>query len=54
MITAEASADLELLAGNAAAAAEFGFQGCRQLEELGDKGYLSTQTASVRADALRA
>jgi tetratricopeptide (TPR) repeat protein len=47
MITAEASADLELLAGNAAAAAEFGAQGCRQLEELGNRGYLSTQTAKV-------
>jgi class 3 adenylate cyclase/predicted ATPase len=47
MITAEASADLELLAGNAAAAAEFGADGCRQLKELGNRGYLSTQTARV-------
>jgi tetratricopeptide (TPR) repeat protein len=45
--TGEASADLELLAGNPAAAAEFGAEGCRLLEELRDRGYLSTQTARV-------
>ncbi len=44
-ITATDAVDIESLAGNAAAAAEFGAEGCRQLEELGDRGYLSTATA---------
>jgi class 3 adenylate cyclase/predicted ATPase len=52
-ITASDCADIELLAGNAAAAAEFGAEGCRQLEELGDRGFLSTATA-IRAQALYA
>jgi ATP/maltotriose-dependent transcriptional regulator MalT len=52
-ITASDCADIELLAGNAAAAAVFGAEGCRQLEELGDRGFLSTATA-IRAQALYA
>jgi class 3 adenylate cyclase len=44
-ITATDSADIELLAGNSAAAAEFGAQGCHQLEALDDRGYLSTAMA---------
>ncbi len=36
---------VEFLAGNAAAAAKFGVQACRQLEELGDRSILSTLTA---------
>jgi tetratricopeptide (TPR) repeat protein len=36
------SVDIELWAGDPAAAAELGEQGCRLLDELGEKGYLST------------
>ena len=45
------SVDFELLAGDPAAAAELGGEGCRVLEELGDKGFLST-AAGVLALAL--
>jgi tetratricopeptide (TPR) repeat protein len=46
-ITANESANVEQLAGNVTAAAEFGTEGCRQLEELGDRGYLSTSSATL-------
>jgi class 3 adenylate cyclase len=36
------SVELELLAGDPAAAVEFGTEGCRLLEELGERGWLST------------
>jgi len=36
------SVDVELWAGDPAAAAELGEEGCRLLDELGEKGYLST------------
>jgi class 3 adenylate cyclase/tetratricopeptide (TPR) repeat protein len=40
--TAIESVHFELLAGDPAAAAELGAEGCRLLEQLGDKGFLST------------
>ena len=42
---------VEQLAGNAAAAAEFGAHGCSVLEQLGDEGFLSS-AASCLAQAL--
>ena len=47
MITGGQCVDLELWAGDAAAAAEFGTEACRQLEELGNRFFLSTTTAQV-------
>ncbi len=41
------SVDFELLAGDPAVAAELGAEGCRLLEELGDKSFLSTAAASL-------
>ena len=41
------SVDFELLAGEPAVAAEFGAAGCRLLEELGDKSFLSTAAANL-------
>jgi tetratricopeptide (TPR) repeat protein len=41
------SVDFELLAGDPAAAAELGAEGCRLLEELGDKSFLSTAAATL-------
>jgi hypothetical protein len=46
--------ELELLAGNPAAAVELGTEGCRLLDELGERGWLSTaaaQLAQARASA---
>jgi class 3 adenylate cyclase/tetratricopeptide (TPR) repeat protein len=40
--TAIESVNFELLAGDPAAAAELGAEGCSLLEQLGDKGFLST------------
>jgi tetratricopeptide (TPR) repeat protein len=47
------SLDVELLAGDPAAAAEFGAEGCRLLDELGENMLLST-TAGWLAEALYA
>jgi len=47
------SAMLELLAGDPVAAAEFGAEGCRHLEEMGERGFLSTAAATL-AEALYA
>ena len=44
--TCRGSFDVELLAGDPAAAAEFGEEGCKLYEELGEKGFLSS--AAVR------
>jgi tetratricopeptide (TPR) repeat protein len=44
--TCRGSFDVELLAGDPAAAAEFGEEGCKLYEELGEKGLLSS--AAVR------
>ncbi len=41
-LTAMTSVDVELLAGDPAAAVGFGEEGCRLLDELGEKSYLST------------
>jgi tetratricopeptide (TPR) repeat protein len=41
------SVEFELLAGDPTAAAELGAEGCRLLEELGDKSFLSTAAASL-------
>jgi class 3 adenylate cyclase/thioredoxin-like negative regulator of GroEL len=41
------SVDFELLAGQPTAAAELGAEGCRLLEELGDKSYLSTAAGNL-------
>ena len=45
--------DVELLAGDPAAAVEFGEEGCKLLDELGEHGYLST-AAGMLAQALYA
>jgi class 3 adenylate cyclase/tetratricopeptide (TPR) repeat protein len=41
------SVNFELLAGDPTVAAELGAQGCRLLEELGDKSFLSTAAGSL-------
>jgi class 3 adenylate cyclase/tetratricopeptide (TPR) repeat protein len=41
------SVDFELLAGDPSVAAELGTEGCRLLEELGDKSFLSTAAGSL-------
>jgi tetratricopeptide (TPR) repeat protein len=51
MATGLTSTDVELLAGDPAAAAAFGEEGCRQFDELGERGYLST-AAAILAQAL--
>ena len=51
--TGQASVDVELLAGDPAAAAELGAEGCRLLDELGEKGNQST-AAGWLAQALYA
>ena len=53
-ITGFESAGVELLAGDPAAAAELGAEGCRLLEELGDRGFLSSAAGKLGAGALRA
>ena len=45
--------EVELLAGDPAAAAEFGAEGCRLHEELGEQGFLSTAAGDSGAGALR-
>jgi tetratricopeptide (TPR) repeat protein len=51
--TCHDSVDVELLAGDPAAAVEFGEEGCRLLDELGEKSYLSTAAGKL-AQALYA
>ena len=46
-ITAFESVGVELLAGDPAAAAEFGAEGCRLFEELGEQGFLSTAAGKL-------
>jgi tetratricopeptide (TPR) repeat protein len=48
-----ASADVELLAGDPTAAVELGEDGCRLLDELGEKAFLSTAAGNL-AQALYA
>jgi class 3 adenylate cyclase/tetratricopeptide (TPR) repeat protein len=52
-VTGLGSAFVELLAGDAIAAVEFGEEGCRMLEEMGEKGFLSTFAGNL-AQALYA
>jgi tetratricopeptide (TPR) repeat protein/xanthosine utilization system XapX-like protein len=52
-LNAGSSVELELLAGDPEAAAEFGAEGCRQLTELGEQSILST-AAGMFAEALYA
>jgi len=51
MATGLTSTEVELLAGDPAAAAAFGEEGCRQFDELGERAYLST-AAGILARAL--
>ncbi len=51
IVTGFASFDVELLAGDPAAAAEFGAEGCRMLEEMGERGTLSSMAGKL-AEAL--
>jgi len=51
--TGQTSVDVELLAGDPAAAAELGAEGCRLLDELGEKGSQSTAAGKL-AQALYA
>ena len=53
MTTGTASVDVELLAGDLAAAAEYGAEGCNLLEELGEQSILSTAAGKL-AQALYA
>ena len=46
-VTGLESAVVELVAGDAAAAAELGAEGCRLLDELGEQGFLSTAAATL-------
>ena len=50
-MTAHGGVELELLAGDPAAAVEFGEEGCRLFEEAGERGMLST-AAGMLAQAL--
>jgi tetratricopeptide (TPR) repeat protein len=52
-LTAFESVSVELLAGDPAAAAEFGAEGCRLHEELGEQGFLATAAGKL-AQALYA
>jgi len=52
-LTGQTSVNLELLAGDPAAAAELGAEGCRLLDELGEKSFLSTAAGKL-AQALYA
>jgi tetratricopeptide (TPR) repeat protein len=53
LATGHVSVNVELLAGDPAKAAEFGKEGCRLLEELGERGWLST-AAGMLGQALYA
>jgi tetratricopeptide (TPR) repeat protein len=50
-MTSQTAAEVELLAGNTAGAVELGEEGCRLLEQIGEKSYLST-SAGMLAQAL--
>jgi class 3 adenylate cyclase len=52
-VTSQPSVEVELRAGNFAAAVELGEEGCRLLEQIGEKSYLST-AAGMLAQALYA
>ncbi len=52
-VTGQDSVDVERLAGDPAAAVELGQEGCRLLDELGEKSYLSTAAGKL-AQALYA
>jgi hypothetical protein len=52
-VTSQTSVEIELLAGNFAAAVELGEEGCRLLEQIGEKPHLST-AAGLLAQALYA
>jgi hypothetical protein len=47
------SVNFELLAGDPTVAAELGAQGCRLLEEMGDKSFLSTAAGAWRGRSSR-
>jgi class 3 adenylate cyclase/tetratricopeptide (TPR) repeat protein len=47
MATGLTSTEVELLAGDPAAAAAFGEEGCRLFDELGERGYLSTGAGNL-------
>jgi class 3 adenylate cyclase/tetratricopeptide (TPR) repeat protein len=47
VMTGIESVTLERLAGDPTTAAELGFEGCRQLDELGDKSFQSTAAAEL-------
>jgi len=51
LATAHVSSEVELLAGNYEAAAEFAREGCRLLEQVGEQAWLST-AAGILAQAL--
>jgi tetratricopeptide (TPR) repeat protein len=53
LVTGHHSVNLELLAGDSAAAVEFGEEGCRLFDELGEQSFLST-AAGMLAQALYA
>jgi class 3 adenylate cyclase/tetratricopeptide (TPR) repeat protein len=46
-LTAMTSVDVELLAGDPAAAVELGEEGCRMLDQLGERSYLSTAAGGL-------
>ena len=46
-LTGMTSLEVELLAGDPEAAVAFGAEGCRQLDELGERGYLSTAAGGL-------
>jgi tetratricopeptide (TPR) repeat protein len=52
-MTGQTSVDFELLAGDPAAAVDLGAEGCRLLDELGEKSFLSTAAGKL-AQALYA
>ncbi len=47
LMTATLASDIEFLAGDDRAAAAFGEEGCRLLEEVGDRGWLCTACAKL-------
>src|SRR5436309_15757403 len=47
-VTGQMGVELELLAGDPAAAAKLGEEGCRLLEEAGERSFLSTALGYLR------
>ena len=47
LMTATLASDIEFFAGDDTAAAAFGEEGCRMLEEVGDRGWLCTACAKL-------